>query len=103
MFDDDDDDDDDDDGDDDDDAKKSNSSPCLYKPHYVKTFAIFYLEMTMTLVAMGIVTIFCVLYESSVSFLSWATFHGSMTNRNGFIHNTIMIIPIYMKCPGKRQ
>ena len=53
--------------------------------------------MTLALVAMEIVTDFCVIYDAGVSFQSWAKFRGSMTNINGSIYNTIMVIPTYMK------
>ncbi len=53
--------------------------------------------MTLTLVAIEIVAKFLVLSDTDVSVLSWTKFHGSMTNINGFIHNTMMVIPTYMK------
>ena len=58
--------------------------------------------MTLKLVAMEIVTKFCGLYDVDVPFLSWVKFHGSTTNINGYIHNTMMVLPTYMKWPGQK-
>ena len=67
-----------------------------------KKFAILELEMTLILVVIKIVIILCI-YHAGVSLLTWAKFHGPMTNINGFIHNAMMVIPTHMKWPRKRQ
>ncbi len=62
-------------------------------------FAIFDLEMTLTMVAIKIVTQFCVLYDADLSFLSWAKFQGSTTIINGDIHNTMTVRPFSSEAP----
>ena len=52
-------------------------------------FTILHIEMTLALVAMDIATKL-LHYDASVSFLSWAKFHDSMSNINGSINNSIM-------------
>ena len=59
--------------------------------------------MTLTVVAMEIITNLYVPYVTGVLFLSYNMFHGSMTNISVVIHNAMMVIQTHIKCPGNKK